>query len=156
MGQSTNGQICFGILLEDGIELPWDKDEFEGEPWEWWRKINGYKPLYECFTQDGQEYAEGFSRDDPRIDEMMDHQSAWDKSNPLPFEMVNVCSGDYPIWIIAVPKTVVTANRGTPLALTSEWLEEDLLVGHNLEEFCEKHDIKHADAPKWYLSSYWG
>ena len=155
MGQSTNGQICYGILLEEEIELPWDKEEFDGNEEAWWRTVNDYKPLHVCFVSDN--YAPGFGSTDPRVYEQWDHEQAWLKANPLPFEMVNVCSGSNPIWIIASPGTFTSACRGKPLAITSEWLEcEKMLAGPELEDFCEKHGIEHEDEPKWYLSSYWG
>lgn len=35
MGISTDGEICYGIIFEDGYEFPWDIDH-EGDPEMWW------------------------------------------------------------------------------------------------------------------------
>lgn len=163
MGQSTDGQICYGILLDDGIEFPWDADEFGGDEEGWWRKISDYKPLHVCFVSD--DYAPGFGKTDPRVGEQFAHERAWLDANPLPFKMVNCCSGDYPIWIIAVPDSFISCYRGEPTKLLQRdefsgmvctpgvvsWDEVEALIA-----FCKKHSIAPDAIPAWYLSSYWG
>lgn len=156
MSVSTNAQICFGCLLEDEVELPWDADEFEGDIEHWWRKINGYEPPFEAFTPDGM-YAPGFSTGDPRVGEYFDHGHAWDKEHPLPVEFVNCCSADCPQWIVTCPGGVRTARRGDP----TQFVPADLTIPADAQEtifgFLRTYGIEH-DQEKigWWLSSYWG
>ncbi len=166
MGQSTDGQICFGVLFPDGVEFPWDK-EADGDHEEWWRKVQGYEEPFSPWDEKG-EYAKGFTRDDPRIDKYFEHRRAFDKAHPFPAELVNVCHIDSPIWILAVPSTCKTARRGYPEAFDPASLavtEQDVaklktfLAEHikfDPEEFSHDKDFDATLTPKWYLSSYWG
>lgn len=152
MGVTTNGQICFGILLEEGAELPWDDAEVQ----EWWRKVRGFKNPHEDPFDGAGDYKPGFSYKDPRITTYYDAQAAWDKTNPAPVELVNCCSGDYPIWIIAHPGTVTTANRGFPTALSENALVLPPASAEVLAAFCTQYGIEFEGEARWYLSSYWG
>ncbi len=99
MGTSTDGIICMGIFT--GEESPFevcsrtgdlpDADDFIYDAEGWWFAYKGY---------DGP--------DDYTA------EKEWLEENPMPFEMFNTCSGDYPMWIIAVPGTGITARRGYP------------------------------------------
>ena len=42
MGVSTDGIIAFGIVLDEGQELPWDDEPGDGDFEDWWRKVNGW------------------------------------------------------------------------------------------------------------------
>lgn len=155
MGTTTNGEIWYGVLFEEGLEFPWDivdeDSSDEGDIEEWWRSVNGYVPLHTPFTEAG-EYADGWHKDDPRFREYYDHRHKWLADNPLPVEMVNVCSGDYPMYGLAVVGSVRTANRGFPETFDPAELKADATV---LLDFCKRFSIEHGE-PSWYLSSYWG
>ena len=36
MGVSTDGQISFGILLDEGVETPWDDEKYAFDIEKWW------------------------------------------------------------------------------------------------------------------------
>ena len=77
------------------------------------------------------------------------------EENPIPVELVNVCSGDYPVYIVAVPGTLTTAHRGSPVAFNSRELFIPLPTEYeSFLEFCAEHKIEGRTS--WYLSSYWG
>lgn len=157
MGQSTNGQICFGINFEEGYEFPWDAEEFEGDEEKWWLKINGYKPSITPFGEDG-DYLPNLTEKEK--EEMSDawykELSEFREAHPLPVELVNTCSLEYPMYIIAVSSTCRIARRGYP----QEFNPKDLIVNIGdviaLEKFCKDNNIKYEGKPQWYLSSYWG
>ena len=47
MSTSTDGQLCFGYALGDGVELPWAGDDFES----WWcHKILGHSENVNQYT----------------------------------------------------------------------------------------------------------
>lgn len=169
MSTSTNGQICFGIPFEEGYSFPWDGrseyDEHESDPDEvdfdgdaelWWF-CQKSPDLYEQWQNNSPyingEYKPGYSSDDPRISPWFDIKRDWLKTNPLPFEMVNYCSGDCPMYIFAVPSSVQSANRGYPEEINP--LIVLLADVEKLKEFV-KEWFGVTDEPKWYLSSYWG
>ena len=116
MGQSTNGELWYGVVFEDGYEFPWDAEEFSGDLDDWWRTEN------------------------------TDH--------PCPVELVNYCSGDSPMYGLAVSKSTQTAHRGTPVLI--EGLGLSIQETAPLKEFLAKYNLKPEGEAGWYLSSYWG
>lgn len=152
MGTSTDGQISYGVEIEEGYEFPWDE---HGDMEEWWQEINGYAPDWCPFTEDG-DYKEGVERGDPRISEYFDHKREWMKKNPLPVEIVVHCSYDYPMYIIAVPGTVLKNSRGYPEEFKPWELEVTGIETLDLIEFCTKHSIEYIGEPAWRLTSLWG
>ncbi len=161
MSTSTNGEISFGILFDEGFEFPWQDEDGNDEIEDWWRKVNGFVDVHQPWTPEG-EWAEGFSENDPRYQEYRDARSAWGKAHPLPIELVNCCSCDCPQYILAYPGSVKTAYRGSPVEIGVE-LDIDPNAAASLVEFCKKYGIEHDPeysdldmVPKWWLSSYWG
>lgn len=87
------------------------------------------------------------------------HPITWDPEAIYEFvRLVNVCSLQYPIWLIAVGASVVTANRGYPKVVDPFTLilnaKADVLWPEILDTFCAEHNIKVEGKPVWYLSSY--
>jgi hypothetical protein len=154
MGVSTDGCLAYGLVLDEG-EPSWI---FEDSDWEVIiaEKLCGLKPPSEPY--EGNEKI---------------HREYWDKQKialkeiDLCFE--NYCSGDYPIYMLAIASTVKTAKRGypeklndfdskvhlyregnNPYLLESCWNDE-------LKKACKKLDIKYDSKQVGYwLYSYWG
>ena len=149
MSQSTDGQICFGISFPEGFEFPWDKADCWQE--NWWRNINNYKPLFDLHDNASDEDCKKY----------YEHRRAFDEQNPFPVTLINTCSGDYPMYILAIPTTCLTASRGypkifDPKSLTIEQKDIDGLL-HFITKYIKFEDECEIDLnPKWYLSSYWG
>ena len=154
MGLSTDGQICFGVLLPD-------PDDMDGEyPWgddleEWWRGETGYHPPFELFTPEG-DYIDGKEPSKDRIRAYFDARREWDAAHPLPVELVNACSCDYPLWIAAVPGTVRTAGRGRPVTFEPSGLVADPEKTAALVAFLAKYLPGEHEDPAWHLSSNMG
>lgn len=157
MGVSTDGQICYGVILDEDEESPWQDEIFDGDIDEWWvYYILGFKHSFEIYTQAG-EYINGVEPSKDRINQYYQEKRDFEQANQkLPVELVNYCSGDYPMYILAIPDTCNSARRGYPekfnpgkLTVTSEQIQV-------LLDFCEKYAIKYKGEPAWYLSSYWG
>jgi hypothetical protein len=152
MGQSTDGQICFGIKFDEGFEFPW-KDDLEDF---WLEKVLGFQRSFQLFDNDG-EYIDGIKPPQSVIDKYLQEKSDFEESHPqCPFELVNYCSWECPEYILAIKRTCKSANRGYPdqfdpstLTVTKEEIE-------SLIDFCHKHEIICESEPAWYLSSYWG
>ena len=154
MGTSTNGQICYGIMFEDEYEFPWDSDEYDGDIDDWWlRAVLGYKPSFELYNADGN-WIDGIKPAKEKKDAYFQELRDFKAQNPkIPVELVNYCSGDFPMWILAVPSSCIEAYRGDPLAF------QDLSVGWKdteaLFKFCNDYGLSGSNA-HWWLSSYWG
>lgn len=153
MGVSTDGEISFGFVLDDGVELPWDGDQHEGDVESWWREISGYKPPFELYDGNGNKLS-GVT--DAAVTEYYQHQFAWEKLNPVPVSLVNYCSGEYPMYAITVRGAGLSCCRGYPKEFDPFALvvtEEQIAA---LKEFCTTHSIEVEGEPKWMLTSYWG
>jgi hypothetical protein len=62
------------------------------------------------------------------------------------------CSGECPMYFVAIDGTVTTANRGYPKVVhtsrpSTEW-------DKRLKAFCKKHSLSHSK-PDWYIASMW-
>lgn len=154
MSISTDGQICYGVLFEDGQIFPWDED---GDIEDWWvYKALNFRHSVEIYTKNG-EHEKGIVQE--QIDKYFDEKHDFVKNNKLPVELVNYCSGDYPSYILAIPSTYKNCSRGYP----QEFEPKDLIVNQEEEkallDFIANYVEVDKDTevqPKWYLSSYWG
>ena len=153
MTTSTNGQLSFGILFEEGFEFPWDSEKYSSDIEDWWMDIRGFvNPLPNPFDEDGN-YKPGFSDEDGA--QYFLEIRKWCRDNPaVPVELVNYCSGDYPMFILAA-KTK-TVSRGYPEEISPEFFADTEEAYQTLMAFVEEFGIAYEGEPKWYLSSYWG
>jgi len=149
MGVSTDAIICYGISYEEGYEFPWGEEDIE----EWWiNDIKGFKPVMEVYDDSG-EWLEGVTEE--QINEYFEYRRKFKNNHPLPISLVHHCSNDYPMYILAVPSTVITAFRGYPKTINPDHFD---LSNHNIQpfiEFCKEFDL-YVEDPDWYLCSYWG
>ena len=156
MGVSTNGQICFGIMFEEDFEFPWTNyEDGEGDIESWWiYQVHGFKHDIELYDERG-EYLNGHKPSDEELERYYGPKREFEKTHPLPVELVNYCSGDCAMYILAVPSSCLSARRGYP----EEFNPTDLMVSAADKEvlihFCDQHGIEAPSEPKWYLSSLW-
>lgn len=153
MSVSTDGQICYGVLLDDSAEYPWaEYDDFE----EWWYVASGFVPSFYPYDEDGKELPQAT---DELIEDYWEERRNWSKEHRCPVELVNYCSADYPMYMLAVSDSVVEAHRGNPVRLDPDVLLDEERVGDwgaLLSSFCRKYSVPYSLPPQWYLSSYWG
>ena len=145
MGVSTDGQICFGVLFEEGYEFPWDCEEYDYDIDVWWDEMNGFNPPFPFNSSLSEEEQQKY----------FEYRRNFKKQHPLPVDTVNYCSCDYPMYILAIPKTWFIANRGYPVKFNPKELEVSQNEINNLLDFCEKYGLKFIDGPVWFLSSNW-
>ena len=153
MGRS---QICFGISFSPEYKFPWDRDRYVGIN-DWWEEIRGYKEPFKLWENGkiNEEY-----KDRSCCHEYYEHKRAWQKSNPVPVEVVKHCSSDYPMVIIAVPGTWIQALSGYPKCFKPSDLHVDIYTECQVIDFCKKYcNPKSYCFPKmelkWWLTSYW-
>lgn len=156
MSTSTDGQICYGILFGDDYEFPWDSGEWHDGIEDWWLyEVCGYRNPFELYDEQGS-WLNGIKPPEQQIREYYDPQYAFLDDHPIPVRLVNYCSGDYPMYIVAAPSSVIIASRGYPEAIGTRSFatvtEEEAAL---LIEFCREH-FGVFEEPSWWLSSYWG
>ena len=155
---ATIGQICYGILLDEEIELPWNDEKYDDGISDWWLyTVKGYESPFEMFDDDG-EYIGGEDRwPIHKVRHYFEHFRLFSRENPIPVELINVCSHDFPIYIIALTDTRLVARRGTPTPFDPAKLETvSLGQKEALIKFCDDYEIEYDGEPRWYLSSHWG
>lgn len=129
MGQSTDAILCFGVPLDNEEEPP---------PF-----MEGYDELDELLMKEGGH---------PRWGEpghSFDAQREWLKGQPV--EMVLHCSGDYPMYILAVRGTVTTASRGYPEEVQTT--DPDHTLVNRFMSWLSDHNVE--GEPKWLICSMW-
>lgn len=161
MGVSSDGQLCYGYLFEDDHEFPWYTEDDFGDVDQWWQEINGYEELpleKEPFTPDG--YYQNWFRKLGKLEQekiltpRWDHHRKWQEEHPIPFDLVNYCSDDYPMYIVAVPSTVLTASRRYPELVNSFPKIKGI---SDFYSCLKEHGIHECNVqPNWYLSGYMG
>lgn len=155
MGTSTNGQICYGVVFDEEYEFPWDK-EHDGDIDNWWLyEVHGFKHSFELFDADGC-YLNGRKPSGEESSRYFNESMDFAAAQPLPVVLVNYCSGDCPMYVLAVPGTVITARRGFPEEFDPASLAVTDSGRDALLKFCSDHGIELFQDPTWLLTSYWG
>jgi hypothetical protein len=154
MGVSTNGEIFYGVVFEEDYEFPWDK-EHDGDIDAWWLYgVHGFKHSFELYDAMGN-CLNGREPSSEESGRYFDESRAFVEAHPLPVELVNYCSGDYPMYALAVPGTVITARRGYPAEFDPATLTVKMEQVDALREFCADHEIEFPKEPAWLLTSCW-
>jgi hypothetical protein len=145
MGQSTNAILAFGINLgaeEDGtipealVTACGGEDDFDFE---------------ELILADAGLKAPGHHNyDAPEWDDYWAAKKEAVAAYPVTLEYH--CSGEYPMYFLAVNGTVVTARRGYPEVVQPTTVAPQQVQA--LRDFCERFGIECGE-PKWHLFSYW-
>ena len=165
MGVSTDAMLCRGIEIPEGYVFPWNKEDEDGncdkgcEDW-WLYGICKYKPSFEIYDDTGNRLA-GFTESD--MNKYYEEMFAFKTANPMPFEVVYHCSAEYPMYIIAIPKTTITSSRGDVTELDMEFFYKNSSkdVDDAFVELCKKYFPSDEDyeinyKPGWLMVSYWG
>jgi hypothetical protein len=82
------------------------------------------------------------------------YKEVWKHQETYPVTIGRHCSGDYPMYYVAIKESELTANRGYPQEVKS--LEVNLAWKHQLIEFCKVYGLEPPAKFGWYLASYWG
>lgn len=126
MGTSTDAILVFGIELEEEHE-PWGEEQDEDD----WLEKDGRDILG------------------------LQGEKQYEIVNLHPVEIVQHCSYEYPMYVLAIRGTEKRAWRGEPLHITLEELKIPTGNVALLKAFCERHNIEWEE-PKWLLCSMWG
>lgn len=151
MGQSTDGQLGFGVVFEEGYEFPWE-DDIE----DWWLNECGFKPSVEIYGDTATGYANNVHPSQKVIDNYYDEKQAFKEAHPLPGRFENYCHHECPMWMLMVPSTFKRNSRGDATEIDPQKMTVTDEEKKALLDFCEKYDLKYENGPSWFLTSYWG
>lgn len=155
MGVSTDGQLSYGCLFEEGFEFPWDKEKYDGDTDAWWEDVRGFTSTVDYPYDEFGEYKEGFNSNSPEVTKYFDEVLKWHRANPLPVKLVNYCSREYPMYILSSKN--LKANRGYPEKVSVDFLRETEEAHSSLVSFMTEFGIDYQDGEiGWWLSSFWG
>ena len=156
MSVSTDATICYGFLCEEDAKFPWDNDVYEWDLQLWWRQVQGYVPSHPLYRSDGN-YLPGLEPTKEQEDAYWSEVEAWDAAHPFPVDIVNYCSAEHPMCIIALRESVQTVAQGYAERLDPLLLSVDAAAVQRLRDFCAQYEIAYeAGDEGWWLSSYWG
>lgn len=167
MGVSTDGQICFGILFEEGygfsswmksVEKEDEDNEDEDEEVEYSDPEEGLIARWD--VEHGWEAFKGSNYASLSDGAKYKLRAKFREEHPFPFRLLNVCTDRDPVYILAIKETYQFASRGYPEILPRELSSEEQVQKwtEELYDFCVKMKINSRDykGPAWFLSSYWG
>jgi len=142
MGVSSDGILVFGIPLdfEDTME--------EDLPF-----MSGFDDFGDMVAHEAglPEWRGGMSDDESR----KHWEAKRSAESACPVNLVLHCSYEYPMWIIAVRGTEVSASRGMPELIDPELLNVSVDRIEAAKAWCESHDIQWRE-PRWILCSLYG
>lgn len=146
MGQSTDGLVAFGFDLGEQEELPealLEAGRQDGDGFEWQSVVSVLTDL----TPPGVEWEDTF---------VQVYRDYWAKQREAtenhPLEMVCHCSGECPMWFLAVRGTVTRAKRGFPQPVEMPAVSDEAIKA--LHGFCERFGLKWQE-PRWHVFSMW-
>ena len=160
MGISSDGQICYGIEFEDEYEFPWEDEEWNQDIEKWWCfGICGYKPLFKIYDENGEHIDKNISP--KKINEYYEQYNNFKKINPMNVDIIQHCTYENSIYIIAVPNTYQYNSRGYAKEIKLREISEK--EENHVINFCEKYcktissfDVFPKMELKWLLTSMMG
>lgn len=133
MGISVNGQLCYGVAFAECFEFPWGDRDIE----DWWTyTVHGFKHSAELFDH-------------------YEERRAFDVKHRMPVVLLNYWSGDYPMYVVAVPSTVRIGYGGAPTTVDPASLVVTDDERAALLKFFDDYGIETSTAPAWLLTSCW-
>jgi hypothetical protein len=84
-----------------------------------------------------------------------DHAERARLISTLPVELIHHCSGDYPMYFLAVRGTKQEARRGSPTQVFPQGMFISGYAHRRFLQWCEEHGITVTGAG-WHIMSYWG
>ena len=137
MSQSTDGILAFGFDL--GIEDEQPLEHLLGED---------FDDLDDFLASEAG--IPPWNHDSP--------EDYWNQKNAAlaasPVELVSHCSGEYPMYILAVRGTYKNASRGYPEVLTPDYFTVPQEKINAARKWCEDHKVEWQE-PSWILASMW-
>jgi hypothetical protein len=153
MGVSTDAILFYGIAFDDGIEKPWENDEINDGPEEFYAARMGVcLPDVEVDWKNTDNTPEAYEAYKQYWDDKRDVNAA------SGVEIGYHCSSDYPMLYLAVSATHMCANRGYPKEVDTALVASDCDItakwDKQLRDFCEIMELEY-EQPKWWLVSNW-
>lgn len=151
MSRTLKTCVCFGVLLEDIEQLPWNKAKYDYMIDVWWIDyICGFKPSVEIYDENGNYLKDTTAEQIPIY---IEERTKFEQQYPLPLNVVVYGFGDDPQLILS-PCELTHHSWEDPIKLNDislvvEWTQILLII-----DFCKEHNIKYKEDPTWYAVSY--
>lgn len=163
MGMDADADISFGVAFDEGQDFPWTEN---GDIEDWWRKINGFVPLYEYdWVRDPTPatynhiavFKDGRALTDEELKAHYQHKKDWDEAHPMPVMERSFGSDARSCTLLVVPSSHIHGSWDSP----TKFDPSKLLVSlKDLEAFRQFMKTYMPDAPTdnygWMLTAYFG
>lgn len=151
MGLST-GHLSYGCVFEEGFEFPWGDERYGGDIEDWWRDVKGFTRAVDSPFDEQGNYKPGISEGSPEVSRYYTELQVWGIINPLPVKLVNYCSGDCPMYILASKDLRAKGGYSTPVSIGNIKCTDG--THQRLMSFLEEFGIVPEGEIGWWLSSY--
>lgn len=147
MSQNHYAKIAYGIpLQEEGQEENFSFfKEFETDIRKFWNKELGFKRSKELFTSNGN-YLSKPKPTEEELKKYFKEQDDFEEQNPLSAQLENCSYTEYPNYILVIPSSVISIERGEGLFFNPSDLkvsQEDIEKFENfISKYCEGLDCK--------------
>lgn len=154
MGVDFYGKLVYGIAISEDVKLPWDKEEFDGDPENWWAvEIHKFKPSVKIWDEHG-EWLLGIDTDSPEYKAYFMEWGKEKETHPLPVMVVWCGTYDDPSIIISVEDLEIESYWG-------EFVKVDTLrispeYDKTISGFVKKYIPEEKSPPSWYLTGIMG
>lgn len=125
MSSDSQAYLSYGLHLKEGCQFPWHSEEHEYDIGSWWVAVNG----------------------------ILDGQSKWLESNPVPVEEVTYGVPTDLHYILASKHLICWVG---PEDIDPDFLQDVDECRQKLLHFVDTYDLAVEGEPGWILSSYMG
>ena len=144
MGQSTNAYLAFGIDLGDNDEIEWPA-ALQGDDGGEYPDLDSYiaekaglkKPPHADYAKP--EWGAYFTAKREAVE-------------AFPFDLMQHCSGNYPMWVLGFRDTRQSAYRGDTTVVTMREIKPEEIAA--LKAFCGELGLPWSE-PDWRIFSLW-
>lgn len=141
-------QLCYGIAFDDDTKFPWGEN---GNIESWWVGVIGFKPTVEICDNRGN-WIGGTEPSADVIKRYYKEYLDFILENELPIEIVTHGHCDFPVTILAVKETVISAYPGHPKEISASDFQVPLDGKAALLKFCYDYGIEYETGPRWWMS----
>jgi hypothetical protein len=156
MSRTLKTYVCFGVLLENTEQLPWNHAKYEYYINDWWiDSVCGFKPSTELFDSN-REYINKYSTYE-QVQTYIEERKKFIREHLLPVELITYGYSEDELGMILSHKDLIYQTwYDTPIKLNNTMFDFKTIPPQSVSitKFCEDHNIKYKEEPAWYTVSY--
>ena len=172
MGSYAYANIVFGVILcdEDGYAEGDPFYDFDDGVADWWKHVEGYKPLHNLYDEDGN-YLDEYRSQTPNrnyygihltdegvaLDKKNDiYKKEWEEANPLPYATAESGSSEGgSITILHIERLALQTSWDDVNVFDPKKLVATVEDSKHLVAFLHQYKLNYISEPSWMLTAYY-